>query len=443
MDRVVVVGGSVGGVRAVAELRAAGFSGDITLVDPEAAAPYDRPPLSKQVLVGTWEPERASLGDPVAQWQAQVVGERAAALDPDEHVVTLSSGACLPYDKLVIATGATPRTLPGAAFEGVHCLRTMADCLDVRRGLDRGGPLVVVGGGFIGAEVASSARARGIPATIVETLPAPMSRALGTEVGNLMADLHRRNGVDVRCGTGVAALEGADQVSAVQLADGSRIPADTVVIGIGVTPNTAWLDGSSIQLDDGVVCDEYCAAVGVDDVYALGDVARWLDALVGRHVRVEHWTNATEQANTVTHNLLHPDQRRPHKAVPYFWSDQHGVKLQLVGYADTGRKVTVVEQKGPKERVAAIYHDGDEPCAAFTINWPRALAMVRPALRDGTTTAAALIDRLAAPQVGTREFSAGLKPAEHSGLPRGQAEQSLGGAVEDVPRACCAPRRVE
>ncbi|MEU3618007.1 FAD/NAD(P)-binding oxidoreductase [Streptomyces sp. NPDC006872] len=395
MDRVVIVGGSVGGVRTVSELRDAGFSGDITLVDPEATAPYDRPPLSKQVLLGEWKPEKAFFGNPAELWNARCVEDRASRFDPVAHEVTLESGTRLRYDKLVIATGARPRTLLGADVEGVHVLRTMADCLALRRSLSRGGPLVVVGGGFIGAEVASSARALGVAATIVEALPTPMHRVLGDEVGELMAALHRRNGVDVRCGVGVAELESEGRVGAVRLTDGSLIPADTVVVGIGVTPNTEWLEESGIELDNGVVCDEYCAAAGVDDVYALGDVARRFDVQTGRYVRVEHWANATEQANTVAHNLVHPRERRTHRATPYFWSDQHGAKLQLVGRAEADAKATVIERRGPKERLAAIYHDGDRLLGAFTVNWPRALATARGSIDDGAT-AAELIDQLAA-----------------------------------------------
>ncbi|MPY85775.1 MAG: NAD(P)/FAD-dependent oxidoreductase [Actinophytocola sp.] len=385
MDHVVVVGGSVGGIRTVSGLRAARCDGAITLVDPEAAAPYDRPPLSKQVLAGTWEPEKASLGDPGSQWNARVIAERTTSVNVDAHEITLRTGERLGYDALVIATGAAPRTLPGAAtHDGVHVLRTMTDCLDLRQSLERGGPLVVVGGGFIGAEVASTARALGVEVTIAEALGAPMAHVLGDQVAALLTTLHERNGVTVRCGAGVRALDGDGRVEAVLLDDGSRLPADTVVVGIGVMPNTGWLEGSGIRLDNGVVCDEYCAAVDVEDVYALGDVARWRDRQAGRHVRLEHWTNATEQANTVAHNLTHPDDQRAHTARPYFWSDQHGVKIQLMGYADPASSVTIVRQEGGRERIAAIYHDGDELRAALTINWPRALATVRAALEAKT-----------------------------------------------------------
>lgn len=392
---VVVVGGGPGGVRTVSELRTAGFGGPITLVDPDGAAPYDRPPLSKQVLLGTWEPEKASLGDPAGQWGARVLAEHAVALDTDTHEVHLTSGDRVGYDKLVIATGAAPRTLPGATHDGVHVLRTMADCLALRRSIDRGGPVVVVGGGFIGAEVASSARAKGVPVTIVEALPVPMSRVLGDRVGALLAGLHRQGGVELRCGVGVRELAGDGRVEEVVLADGSRLPADTVVVGIGVVPNTGWLADSNVHPDDGVVCDEYCAATGVEDVYAVGDVARWFNTRTGRHARVEHWTNATEQANTVARNLTRPHERRAHTARPYFWSDQHGVKIQLVGHVDAGCAVTVVRQEGPRERVAAIYQAGDELRAGLTVNWPRALATIRAAL-DRTLSVAELTAQLEA-----------------------------------------------
>jgi NADPH-dependent 2,4-dienoyl-CoA reductase/sulfur reductase-like enzyme len=390
---VVVTGGSVAGMRILAELRAAGFHGQITLVDPEAAAPYDRPPLSKQVLVGDWSPEKASLGDPVTAWGADIVETRAVAVDPDAHTVTLESGDQINYDKLVIATGATPRTVGGAEFDGVHVLRTMSDCLAISDSLDRGGPLVVVGGGFIGAEVASSARARGISVTLVEALPAPMERVLGPELGGLLKELHENNGTEVRCNVAVDGFDGDSRVTGVRLNSGATIPADTVVVGIGVTPNTSWLEGSGLTLDDGVVCDQFCAAVGVQDVGAIGDVARWYDTRVQRHVRVEHWTNATEQAYTVAHNIVEPDDRRVHRALPYFWSDQYGTKIQLIGYCDPTAEVTMVKSSGPKARAAAVYHHGNELCAAVMINWPRALGMTRVALQDHAP-AETVVDKL-------------------------------------------------
>lgn len=394
MDHILVVGASVGGIHTLAGLRTAGFRGTITLVDPEAANPYDRPPLSKQVLMGTWTPERASLGDPVARWDARIVAEPAAGLDATAHEVVLASGRRLGYDALVIATGASPRQLPGARYSGVHVLRSMSDCLALRRSLASGGPLVVVGGGFIGAEVASSARAQGIPVTIVETLPTPMYQILGPAAGATLASLHERNGVDLRCGTAVRELVGDDdRVRAVALADGTLLRADTILVGIGVAPNTSWLANSGIHVDDGVVCDEYCAANGVPDVYAVGDVARWYDQVAGDHIRVEHWTNTTAQATTVAGNLVHSDQRQAYVSRPYFWSDQHGVKIQLVGHPVPDSTATVVRQGTRTERIAVIYHDGDQLRAGLTINWPRALVALRFAL-DNQVAAHDLLTQL-------------------------------------------------
>ena len=391
---VVVVGGSVGGTRVLAELRAAGFDGQITLIDREAAAPYDRPPLSKQVLVGDWEPEKASLGDPVAGWGADIVEEQAVGLDADAHTVTVESGAKIRYDKLVIATGASPRTLGADGLDGVHVLRSMSDCLAIKDSLERGGPLVVVGGGFIGAEVASSGRALGIDVTLVEALSVPMARALGDELGALLQGLHEENGTEVLCSVAVDGLQGDTRVSGVRLSNGATVPANTVVVGIGVTPNTSWLAGSGLTVDDGVMCDQFCAAVGVEDVLAIGDVARWYDVRIQRHVRVEHWTNATEQAYTVAHNIVERDDRRVHQGLPYFWSDQYKTKIQLIGYCDPTAQVTIVRSAGGKARAAAVYHHGDELRAAVMINWPRALGMSRVALQDHASVTTVL-DRLA------------------------------------------------
>lgn len=398
--RVVVVGASIGGVRTVAGLRDAGFTGEIVLVGPEAATPYDRPPLSKQILQGAWSPARAWMGQLAAQWDATVVEDTAIGLNPATRQVELRSGARVDYDTLVIATGATPRTLPGHHLEGVHVLRTMADCLALRTSLARGGPLVVLGGGFIGAEVASSAVALGVPVSLIEALPVPMARILGDEVGRWLAELHEQRGVDLRCGTRIEALEGNSRVRAVQLSDGTDLPADTVAVGVGVVPNTEWLASSGIEIDNGIVCDEYCAVAAFDDVYAVGDVARCYDRHTRHHSRIEHWTNAIEQANTVAHNIACPQDRWPYQAQPYFWSDQHGMKIQLVGHPDAADSVRLVHQEN-KTRVAALYHTDDRLDAAVTINWPRALVTVRPALQ-ATTPASELAAKLEVGATGAR-----------------------------------------
>ncbi|MEJ7584732.1 MAG: FAD-dependent oxidoreductase [Acidimicrobiales bacterium] len=267
MRSVVVVGASLAGLRAAQVLRTEGFTGTITLVGDEAHRPYDRPPLSKEVLVGDWDPERCALDGgahaPVAaDW---VLGTSAVALDLSQRRVLLADGTHLTYDGLVISTGARPRTLPGIdGMTGIHTLRTIDDCLALRADLDRGpNRVVVVGAGFIGAEVASTCRRRGLAVTVVEAPPAPLGRALGDEIGALCAAIQRDHGVDLRTGMGVktmvaAADDGERRVAQVQLTDGSNIDADVVVIGIGVVPNTDWLEGSGLTLDDGVVCDATC-----------------------------------------------------------------------------------------------------------------------------------------------------------------------------------------
>ncbi|MDG9720242.1 NAD(P)/FAD-dependent oxidoreductase [Streptomyces sp. DH24] len=380
---VVIVGASVGGSRVAAALREAGHPGPVTLVDPDPDAPYDRPPLSKQILAGDWDAERASLGDP-AQWGATRHVAAAAGLDTAERVLRLDDGTRLGYDRLVLACGAAPRPLPGMPRGGVHVLRTLADCHGLRADLDRigdDGRLVVVGGGFVGAEVASTARARGIDVTVVEALPAPLSGLLGEEVAAELALLHRDNGVRLLCGTSVAGLVGGPAVTGVRLGDGSTLPADAVVVGIGVRPNTGWLAGSGIALDTdgGVLCDEYGAADADRTVYAVGDVARCHDPLLGRHLRVEHWTNAVEQAEAVARTLAGPEPVA-HRHEFFVWSDQYGVKITLLGRPDPGDETDVVRADGPRRRFAVAYRRGARLTAVLTVNWPKALVVARRSL---------------------------------------------------------------
>ncbi|MEE1789324.1 FAD-dependent oxidoreductase [Streptomyces sp. BE308] len=382
VGRVVIVGASVGGSRVATGLRAAGYTGAIALVDPDPDAPYDRPPLSKQILAGDWAPDRASLGDPV-RWRAERHVAAAGSLDPANRVLRLASGVALPYDRLVLACGAAPRSLPGMPLPGVHLLRTMADSLALRDRLDRvgSGRLVIVGGGFVGAEVASTARARGIDVTVVEALPAPLSGLLGEEVAAELALLHTDNGVRLMCGTSVGALVGEREVTGVELTDGTTLPADTVVVGVGVRPGTDWLAGSGIPLDadGGVLCDEYCAVDADRTVYAIGDVARCRDPLLDRHPRVEHWTNAVEQADVVVRNILEPEPTA-HRHAFFVWSDQYGGKIALLGRPEPGDEAAVVRAEGPRRRFAVAYLRGGRPCAALTVNWPKALLAARRSL---------------------------------------------------------------
>jgi len=277
---VVVVGASLAGLRAAEELRAAGFGGRLVVVGAEARQPYDRPPLSKQVLAGEWEADQTALrsqpyDDLDLDWR---LGRRAAALDAAARTLTLADGERLAFDGAVLATGAVARTLPDTPpLAGIHLLRTLDDCLALRAELERGPRVVVVGAGFIGAEVAATCRGRGLAVTVLEALPAPMVRGLGPVLGNALGDLHRDHGVDLRLEAGVAGFEGADRVEAVLLGDGSRVDADVVVVGIGVRPATDWLDGSGLRVDDGVECDATCQAA--PGIVAAGDVARWPSGL--------------------------------------------------------------------------------------------------------------------------------------------------------------------
>jgi 3-phenylpropionate/trans-cinnamate dioxygenase ferredoxin reductase subunit len=339
----VVVGASLAGIRAVETLRSEGYDGRLVLVGAEPHLPYDRPPLSKEVLRGDWGTERLPLRrKDYDELELELrLGRRAVALDAAAREVELDDGARLGFDGLLIATGAQPRTLPGTGgLEGVHVLRTVDDALALRADLEAApARVVVVGGGFIGAEVAASCRARGLEVTMVEPLPAPMERGIGREMGALMAEVHRDHGVDLRLGTGVDAIEGGARVERVKLGDGSVVDADTVVVGIGVAPATDWLESSGIALDDGVVCDASCAT-SIPGVFAAGDVARAWHPVYGRAIRVEHWTHAVEQGVAAARSLL--GHAEPFDAIPLFWSDQYDRKIQLAGLPEFDGESRVV-----------------------------------------------------------------------------------------------------
>jgi NADPH-dependent 2,4-dienoyl-CoA reductase/sulfur reductase-like enzyme len=351
MEHVVVVGSSLAGLRACETLRQEGYDGTLTLVGAETEMPYDRPPLSKKVLAGEWDPERIRLRRPddFASLSLTLrLGVRATRLDTDARSLTLSDSSSVPYDGLVIATGAAPRLLPGQpAFDGVVQLRTLADSLALRERIADGtARVIVIGAGFIGLEVAATARQKGCTVTVLEGAPAPLIRGLGTEMGLAAASVHSRNGVEVRCGVGVKAIEGdGHRVTGVRLADGELVPADVVVVGVGVAPVTDWLDDSGLALRDGIVCDATLNA-GVPGVYAAGDCARWPNGMFSGHddmeMRIEHWTNAAEQGAAAARNLVltsRGEQPEPFESVPFFWSDQFDSRIQFVGRVHGGDDV--------------------------------------------------------------------------------------------------------
>ena len=394
---VVVVGASLAGLRAAEELRHQGFDGTVTVIGDEPHAPYDRPPLSKQVLAGDWPMERLALtvaaeGGIDALGLDLRLGTRAAALDLAGRQVVLAGGERVGYDGLVIATGAAPRELPGTeGLAGVHTLRTLDDCLAVRADLDAGARrVVVVGAGFIGSEVAATCRTRGCDVTILEALPVPLGRALGDEMGAAMGDLHRDHGVDLRLGVGVAGFEGGGRVERVRLADGSAIDADLAVVGIGVTPNTGWLEGSGLALDDGVVCD--ATTLVAPGVVAAGDVARWPSHRFGELMRVEHWDNAITMGEHAARRLLaEPGFSAGEQAVeaydpvPWFWSDQYDRKIQLAGRSSGADEVKVIDGSTEERRFVALYRRADRVVGVLAMNRPRLLMTFRALVERGAT----------------------------------------------------------
>ncbi|MFE6926017.1 NAD(P)/FAD-dependent oxidoreductase [Nocardia sp. NPDC057663] len=373
-ENLVVVGASLAGLRAVEAARKAGFEGRITLIGAEEHLPYDRPPLSKAYLdelpagegpastiFRTEDVLRDELGVDL------VLGSPATGLDTEGCRVLIGDRA-ISYDALVIATGADARTLPGSeGMSGVHTLRTLDDAISIRQALDDGARTVVVGAGFIGSEVAAGARKRGLDVTILEALPTPLVRAVGERMGAACAALHERNGTPLRCGIGVTGLEGDGRVERVLLSDGTSIEADLVVVGIGAIPVTGWLEGSGLNLDNGVVCDE-TLWTGVDGVYAAGDVARWHNPLFDRLMRLEHWTSAAEQGAFAARNALNPEAAKPYQTVPYFWSDWYGSRIQFVG-VPTADEIRVVDGDPDADgRWVALYREGDRFAGALTLN---------------------------------------------------------------------------
>jgi NADPH-dependent 2,4-dienoyl-CoA reductase/sulfur reductase-like enzyme len=361
MTHVVVAGASAGGVATAEALRRLGFTGEITMIGNESYLPYDRPPLSKQVLTGELEPNQVLLRSTAQLDELDLrlrLGETATGVDPTRRIVAVAGGQ-IGYDSLVIATGVRPRRLPGAdGVRGVHFLRTLEDALALKENLQPGRRLVVVGAGFIGAEAAASARGLGVEVTLLEPAPVPLAHVLGDEIGTELAKVHREHGVDLRTGVTVTeVLSEHGRATGVRLADGQVVPGDAVVIGIGSHPNVEWLRGSGLPVGDGLVCDEFSEAA--PGIFGVGDVAHWYNPLFGVGMRIEHRTNAAEQGLAVARALVDPANRKPFAPVPYFWSDQYDLKLQAYGYLRDHDEVAVVDgDLGSRRFVAAYRRDG-------------------------------------------------------------------------------------
>lgn len=371
--RIVIVGGGLAGSRTAERLRRGGFTGQVTVVGGEPHAAYDRPPLSKKVLTQVDEPaEPLYLKTP--DDVEFLPGRHGAGLDAPAHTLVLDDGAAVSYDRLVIATGVRARRLFDD-WQGVHVLRTWTDAQALRRALRDAKRLVVIGGGVLGCEIAASARALGLDVTIVELLEQPLVAALGAPVGGAIADLHRRNGVDVRCSTRVSHLDGAgDRVERVVLADGTALDTDLVVVAAGAVPNTEWLAGSGVRLDDGVLCDR-TGATSAPDVYAAGDVARLPHPWAEGTVRLEHWQAAGDTGALVAQNLL-ADEPVPLTAVPYFWTDQYQSKFQVIGLPSPADEFTLLDG-ALDAKFAAHYSRDGILTGAIAVGMPAALAPFR------------------------------------------------------------------
>jgi NADPH-dependent 2,4-dienoyl-CoA reductase/sulfur reductase-like enzyme len=394
MRSVVVVGASLAGLRATEALRRDGYEGRIVLVGAEPHLPYDRPPLSKQLLAGEWEPQELALRRaPYDELGIELrLGVRATALDAANRVLTLDGDEQLRFDGALLATGAVPRTLPGTPdLDGIFVLRTVDDALDLRARLAAQPRVVVVGAGFIGSEVAATCRGRGLSVTVLEALPAPLVRGLGPVLGMVCGELHRDHGVDLRLGVGVAAIEGDERVERVRLDDGSTVDADIVVVGVGVVPATDWLEGSGLTLDNGIVCDE--TLVAAPGIVAAGDVARWPNPMFdGELMRLEHWTNAAEQGVAAARRLLVPDDGDavPYAPVPFVWSDQYDRKIQTVGHFRGDDEMEVVHGTLEERRFVAVFGRAGRLVGALGFSMPAKVMQYRKMIEERASFADAL-----------------------------------------------------
>jgi len=390
---VVVAGASLAGLRATQALRDGGFRGRIVMVGEEPHPPYDRPPLSKQVLAGTWSADTIALADAgqLAELGVELrLGHRAVALDAVRRRVTIDDGVVVDADGVVIATGARPRRLlaaarsdppqaprgtPARAARGqaapestgdvVRVIRTIEDTEGLRARIDEVGPgcrVAVVGGGFIGSEVAATCSGLGCAVTVLEALPTPLAPAVGERVGAALGELHSRHGVALRTSAVVESVSGGSPDAQVVLADGDVVTADVVVAGIGVVPNTEWLEGSGLEVDDGVVCDH--ALFAADGIVAAGDLARWRwrHGAEEEDLRIEHWEVAAQMGAAAGRSLLAGRRTAPaFDPVPYFWSDQYGLKIQVLGHPDPTDEVAVV--MGSLDGPAAVGRGDRAPSA--------------------------------------------------------------------------------
>jgi 3-phenylpropionate/trans-cinnamate dioxygenase ferredoxin reductase component len=359
-SRFVIVGASLAGAKAAEALRKDGFDGEVTLIGEEGERPYERPPLSKQYLRGEEGPEKLFVHKEGYYDAAGIelrLGQTVASIDVDGRAVVLGSGERLPYTSLLLTTGAGPRrlNLPGADLEGVHYLRTLADSAALREAIEGAGRVAVIGAGWIGCEVAASARIMGRPVVMVETAQLPLQSVLGPELGRFYRDVHAGHGVEMHFGAATEALVGSGRVEGVRLAGGEVLPADVVVVGVGVAPATELAEKAGIDVKNGVLTNEYLESSS-PGIFAAGDVANAFHPLFGEQVRVEHWANARNQGPAAARNML--GKARPYARVPYFYSDQYDVGMEYSGYAPAWDDVVFRGDVARREFIAFWLKDG-------------------------------------------------------------------------------------
>ncbi|OIK01015.1 NAD(P)/FAD-dependent oxidoreductase [Streptomyces monashensis] len=383
-ESVLVVGASAAGLATAESLRRKGFQGTLTVLGAERHLPYDRPPLSKQVLSGAWPPERIQLRgrDELDALDAEfVLGDPAVSLDAATRTVSAASGWTRRTDVVVLATGIRPRPFPGAeGLRGVHVLRTLEDAVALRGELAAAARVVVVGDGVLGSEIAATARGLGVAVTLVGRQATPMASQLGPRAAGLLGRTHSEHGVRLLIGASVERVTSRrGRVCGVRLGTGEVLAADVVVVAIGSVPVTDWLEDSGLVLDNGVVCDSRCRATA-EGIYAVGDVARWHHEGIGAMLRLENRTNATEQAGAVAGNILGED--RPYTPVPYFWTDQFNAKIQVHGTLAADADVEIVEGSESDRRFVALYRNGGRPTGVLGWNMPKQTRLHRQALVD-------------------------------------------------------------
>jgi 3-phenylpropionate/trans-cinnamate dioxygenase ferredoxin reductase subunit len=394
LDTVVVVGASLAGLRATETLRRDGYDGRLVVIGAEPHLPYDRPPLSKQLLAGEADADdialrRASYDELDLDFR---LGTRGVSLDLGAREVALDDGDRCAFDGVVLATGSAPRVLPNTPdLDGLFVLRTLDDALAIRARLEGSPRVVVVGAGFIGSEVAATCRLQGLDVTVLEALPAPLVRGLGPVLGAVCGELHRDHGVDLRLGVGVAGFDGHGRVERVRLDDGSSIDADVVVVGVGVAPVTDWLEGSGLTIANGVVCDESLAAA--PGVVAAGDITRWPNPLFdGELMRLEHWTNASDMGVAAARRLLYGTgaEPEPFAPVPFVWSDQYDRKIQTAGHFRGDDEMLVVHGSLEERRFVALFGRAGRLVGVLGFSMPAKLMQYRRLIAERASFADAL-----------------------------------------------------